>query len=175
MTKQFLSTTLLFAAISAAACAPAYTMRSTPPTKNIVEIATENGNFKTLVAAVQKAGLTETLESAGPFTVFAPTDAAFANVPTGTLNALIANKEKLAAVLTYHVVSGKVVAADITRMNGATPTTVNGQLLDITVSDGRVYVNNALVTTADIQASNGIIHVINAVLMPRPVAAMSGR
>ena len=143
--------------------------------KNIVEIASASGNFNTLVGAIKAAGLVETLSGPGPFTVFAPTDAAFAKVPTGTLNALIANKQKLAAVLTYHVISGKVVAADITRMNGATPTTVNGQPLDITVSDGKVYVNGAQVTTADVQASNGVIHVINGVLMPQPVAAVGGR
>ena len=161
--------------LTLSACAPAYTSKENQPMKNIVQVAVENGNFKTLVAAVQAAGLAETLSGAGPFTVFAPTDAAFAKLPAGTVQALLADKEKLASILTYHVVSGRVVAADITRMNGAMPATVNGQKLDIKVRGGNVYVNGAQVTTADVSASNGVIHVIDGVLMPRAEPAMSSR
>lgn len=143
--------------------------------KNIVEVAVENGNFKTLVAAVNAAGLAETLSGPGPFTVFAPTDAAFAKLPAGTIDALLADKEKLASILTYHVISGKVVASDITSSNGAKPATINGQELDITVRAGNVYVNGAQVTMADVQASNGVIHVIDGVVLPKSEPAMSGR
>ena len=161
--------------LTLSACAPAYNSKENQPMKNIVQVAVENGNFKTLVAAVQAAGLAETLSGPGPFTVFAPTDAAFAKLPTGTVQALLADKEKLASILTYHVVSGRVVAADITRMNGAMPATVNGQKLDIKVRGGNVYVNGAQVTTADVSASNGVIHVIDGVLMPKAEPAMSSR
>jgi len=161
--------------LTLSACASAYTPMETQPMKNIVQVAVENGNFKTLVAAVQAAGLAETLSGPGPFTVFAPTDAAFAKLPAGTVEALLADKEKLASILTYHVVSGRVVAADITRMNGAMPVTVNGQKLDIKVRGGNVYVNGAQVTTADVYASNGVIHVIDGVLLPKPAPAMSAR
>jgi uncharacterized surface protein with fasciclin (FAS1) repeats len=169
MTKKSLHAAVALAtALTLSACASAYSPLDTQPTQNIVQTAAANGNFKTLVAAVNAAGLAETLEGPGPFTVFAPTDAAFAKLPAGTVDALLANKQKLASILTYHVVSGKVVAADITRMNGATPTTVNGQKLNITVRGGNVYVNGAQITTADVYASNGVIHVIDAVLMPTP-------
>ena len=134
--------------------------------KNIVQVAVEAGSFNTLVAAVKAAGLAETLQGPGPFTVFAPTDAAFAKLPAGTVEALLADKEKLASILTYHVVSGKVMAGDIVKANGAKPTTVNGQALDIVLTDGKVYVNGAQVVTADIAASNGVIHVIDTVLLP---------
>ena len=143
--------------------------------KNIVQVAAENGNFNTLVAAVKAAGLVETLSGPGPFTVFAPSDAAFAKLPEGTVAGLIADKEKLTAILTYHVLSGRVVASDITRTNGATPTTVNGEKLDIEVRNGKVFVKQAQVTTADVAASNGVIHVIDGVLMPTPQPAMSSR
>lgn len=112
------------------------------------------------------AGLVETLQGNGPFTVFAPTDAAFAKLPAGTVEALLADKEKLTAILTYHVVAGKVMAGDIVRANGANPATVNGSALDVVVRGGRVYVNGAQVTTADVGASNGVIHVIDTVLLP---------
>jgi len=140
--------------------------RDTKPMKNIVQVATEAGNFETLIAAVKAAGLVETLQGPGPFTVFAPTDAAFAKLPSGTVTALLADKEKLTSILTYHVVSGKVMSAEIVKANGATPTTVNGLPLDIVIRDGKVYVNGATVATADVQASNGVIHVIDAVLLP---------
>jgi uncharacterized surface protein with fasciclin (FAS1) repeats len=145
------------------------------PMKNIVEVAIEAGSFNTLVAAVNAAGLAETLKGPGPFTVFAPTDAAFAKLPAGTLDALLADKEQLASILTYHVVSGKVMAADLVKSNGATPATVNGQPLDIVVRGGKVYVNGVNVVTADVQASNGVVHIIDAVLLPRAAAAPAGR
>jgi uncharacterized surface protein with fasciclin (FAS1) repeats len=145
------------------------------PMKNIVQVAAEAGSFKTLVTAVKAAGLVETLSGPGPFTVFAPTDAAFAKLPDGTVTALLADKDKLTSILTYHVLSGKVVAADIVKSNGATPTTVNGLPLDIVLRDGKVYVNGAAVVTADVQASNGVIHVIDAVLLPQSAPAPAGR
>ena len=136
------------------------------PAKTIAQIAVENGNFKTLVAALKAAGLVETLNGAGSFTVFAPTDAAFAKLPAGTVEALLADKEKLTAILTYHVLASTVSAGDIIRANGATAATVNGAPVTAVVRGGKVYVNGALVTTADIGASNGVIHVIDTVLIP---------
>ena len=141
------------------------------PSKTVAQVAVESGNFKTLVAALQAAGLVETLQGNGPFTVFAPTDAAFAKLPAGTVEALLADKEKLTAILTYHVVAGKVMAGDIVRANGAKPATVNGGALDVVVRGGKVYVNGAQVTTADVGASNGVIHVIDTVLLPPAGAA----
>lgn len=141
----------------------------------IVQVAVEAGSFKTLVTALTAAGLVETLEGPGPFTVFAPTDAAFARLPAGTVESLLANHEKLASILTYHVVPGKTMAGDIVKANGATPTTVNGQPLEIVVRDGKVYVDGAEVVTADIAASNGVIHVIDAVLLPKAAPVPAGR
>ena len=135
------------------------------PSRNIVQVATGAG-FNTLVAAVKAAGLADALMGTGPFTVFAPTDAAFAKLPAGTLEALLKDPVKLAAILKYHVVSGKVMAADVIKGNGAKPTTLNGAALDITVKGGKVYVNGAMVTVADVGASNGVIHVIDAVVLP---------
>jgi len=134
--------------------------------KTIVDVAVAAGNFTTLVTAVKAAGLVETLQGTGPFTVFAPTDAAFAKLPPGTIEALLADKEKLTALLTYHVVAGRVMAGDIIKANGAKPATVNGQALDVVLKNGKVYVNGAQVVTADINASNGVIHVIDTVLLP---------
>jgi len=151
------------------------THKEKAPMKNIVEIAAEAGSFNTLVAAVKAAGLVETLSGKGPFTVFAPTDAAFAKLPAGTIDALLADKAKLTSILTFHVVAGKVMAADIIKANGATPTTVNGLPIDVVVRDGKVYVNGTQVITADIVASNGVIHVIDAVLLPSAVPAAAGR
>jgi uncharacterized surface protein with fasciclin (FAS1) repeats len=139
--------------------------------KDLVQTAIDAGSFKTLVAAVQAAGLVETLQGPGPFTIFAPSDAAFAKLPAGTVDALLADKAKLASILTYHVVPGKVMAADVIKAKGAAPKTVNGQALDVAVRMGKVYVNGAQVTSADIVASNGVIHVIDAVLMPKAAAA----
>jgi len=137
------------------------------PTKDIVGVAIEAGSFTTLVAALKAAGLVETLQGKGPFTVFAPTDAAFAKLPAGTVEALLADKEQLAAILTYHVVPGKVTAADVMRMGKGNPATVNGQTLAIMVSGGKVFVNDATVVAADVTASNGVIHVIDTVVMPK--------
>ena len=135
------------------------------PSKNIVEVAVGAG-FNTLVAAVKAAGLADALSGKGPFTVFAPTDAAFAKLPAGTLDALLKDPVKLAAILKYHVVSGKVMAADVIKGNGAKPATLNGAALDIMVKSGNVYVNGAMVTSADVTASNGVIHVIDTVVLP---------
>jgi uncharacterized surface protein with fasciclin (FAS1) repeats len=154
---------------------PAIASAQSSPTKkapmNIVQIASEAGTFNTLVAAVKAAGLAETLQGPGPFTVFAPTDAAFAKLPAGTVESLLADPKKLASILTFHVGSGKVMSADIVQANGAKPTTVNGAPLDVVVRNGKVYVNGAQVVTADIVASNGVIHVIDTVLLPSAMPA----
>ncbi len=136
--------------------------------KTVVEIAAANKDFTTLVTAVKAAGLAETLSGKGPFTVFAPTNAAFAKLPKGTVEDLLKpeNKAKLASILTYHVVAAKVMAADAIKMDGKSAKTVNGQEIAIKVKDGKVMVNDATVTTADIVGSNGVIHVIDTVLMP---------
>ena len=132
---------------------------------DIVAVASSAGIFNTLVAAVKAADLVKTLQGPGPFTVFAPNDEAFAKLPKGTVEDLIKpeNKAKLTGILTYHVVSGKVMAADVKTMKAKT---VNGQELDIKVADGEVTVNGAKVIKTDIAASNGVIHVIDSVLMP---------
>ncbi len=141
--------------------------------EDIVTIASGNDDFSTLVSAVQEAGLVETLQGEGPFTVFAPTNAAFAALPEGTLESL--DEETLRSILTYHVVAGAVTAEDVMGMAPATVETVQGESLEISVQDGTVMVNGATVVTADIQASNGVIHVIDQVLLPPSVqAAMSG-
>lgn len=135
------------------------------PEKNIVETAVAAGQFETLVKAVKAADLVETLSGPGPFTVFAPTDDAFAKLPEGTVESLLENTDKLKAVLTYHVVAGKVMAADVMGMDSAT--TVNGKDIMFTVKDGTVMVNNAKVIKADIECSNGVIHVIDTVILPK--------
>ena len=134
--------------------------------QTIVDVAIANGSFKTLVTALTAADLVGALQGKGPFTVFAPTDAAFAKLPDGTVDALLKDPKQLASILTYHVVSGQVMAADVIKGNGAKPTTLNGAALDITVQGGKVYVNGAQVTTADVATSNGVIHVIDAVVLP---------
>ena len=133
---------------------------------DIVAVATDAGDFNTLIAAVQAAGLVDTLKGPGPFTVFAPTDAAFAKLPAGTVEELLKpeNKQKLAAILTYHVIAGKVMAADVQTMQAKT---VNGQELKISVGQGGVMVNNAHVVATDVAASNGVIHVIDTVVLPQ--------
>jgi uncharacterized surface protein with fasciclin (FAS1) repeats len=133
--------------------------------KDIVDTAVGAGNFTTLVAAVEAAGLVETLKGDGPFTVFAPTDEAFAALPEGTVETLLLpeNKDQLIAILTYHVVSGKVMSGDLS--DGMTAATVQGGDITIGTTDG-VTVNGANVTAADIEASNGVIHVIDAVILP---------
>jgi uncharacterized surface protein with fasciclin (FAS1) repeats len=134
--------------------------------KDIVDTAVAAGQFKTLAAALTAAGLVDTLKGPGPFTVFAPTDAAFAKLPAGTLDTLLKpeSKAKLTAILTYHVVAGKVTAADVVKLKEAK--TVNGAMVAVKVDGGKVMINNAKVTTADIEASNGVIHVIDTVLLP---------
>lgn len=132
--------------------------------KDIVDTAKDAGSFTTLITALEAAGLVDTLKGEGPFTVFAPTDEAFAAVPEDQLNALLADTEQLTAVLTYHVVAGKVMAADVVELDSAT--TVQGSDVDITVSDDGVQVDGANVVTTDIEASNGVIHVIDAVILP---------
>jgi uncharacterized surface protein with fasciclin (FAS1) repeats len=134
-------------------------------TDDIVDVAVANGSFTTLVTAVKAAGLVETLKGEGPFTVFAPTDAAFAKVPAATLQALLADKAALAGVLTYHVVAGKVMAKDVVTLTEAT--TVQGQKVMIEVRDGKVFVDDAEVIMTDVAASNGVIHVIDAVILPK--------
>jgi uncharacterized surface protein with fasciclin (FAS1) repeats len=132
--------------------------------KNIIETAIEAGSFETLVTAVKAAGLVDTLSSAGPFTVFAPTDDAFAKIPAETLQEILKDKEKLTAILTYHVISGKFMASDVVNITEAI--TVQGGKLSIDTSNG-VKVNNANVIKTDIETSNGVIHVIDTVLIPQ--------
>jgi len=133
---------------------------------DIVDTAVAAGNFKTLAAALEEADLVETLKGKGPFTVFAPTDAAFAKLPKGTVEDLLKpeNREKLTAILTYHVVPGRVMAADLVKL--AKAKTVQGAETKIRVDDGKVYVDDAKVTATDIKAGNGVIHVIDAVILP---------
>ena len=142
-------------------------------TKDIVDTAVEAGSFTTLVKAVQAADLVDALKGDGPFTVFAPTDAAFAKVPAKTLAALLKpeNKEQLKAVLTYHVVSGAVMADDVVNLDSAD--TLNGESLHIQIKDGSVMINNAEVVKADIPTSNGVIHVIDTVLLPGNLGDLS--
>lgn len=134
--------------------------------KDIVAVAIEAGTFNTLAAALTAAGLVETLQGEGPFTVFAPTDEAFAKLPAGTVEELLKpeNKDQLTAILTYHVVPGKVMAADAMKLSEAQ--TVNGVAVQISTADGKVMVGGATVTAADIETSNGVIHVIDTVILP---------
>ena len=132
--------------------------------KNIVETATAAGSFKTLLKAVQAAGLVDTLSKGGPFTVFAPSDEAFAKLPAGTLDGLLKDKKKLTAVLTYHVVPGKIMAKDVMKLKKAK--TVQGQEITIDTKAG-VKVDNAKVVKTDIEATNGVIHIIDAVILPK--------
>jgi uncharacterized surface protein with fasciclin (FAS1) repeats len=149
--KSFIAATLGFGLIASAQA------------KDIVDTAVAAGTFKTLVAAVQAAGLVETLKGPGPFTVFAPSDAAFAKLPAGTVEALLKDKAKLASILTYHVVSGKVMAKDV---KAGQVKTVQGQSMTIK-TDGGVMVDGAKVVATDVAADNGVIHVIDTVIMPK--------
>lgn len=135
------------------------------PAADIVDTAVSAGSFKTLVKAVQAAGLVDTLKGPGPFTVFAPTDEAFAKLPAGTLESLLANPEQLKQVLTYHVVSGKVMAADVVKLKEAK--TVQGSAAKIKVTGGNVMIDNAKVIKTDIACDNGVIHVIDTVILPK--------
>jgi len=132
--------------------------------KDIVTVAVEAGSFSTLAAALEAAGLVETLQGEGPFTVFAPTDAAFAKLPEGTVEGLLQDSESLTRILTYHVVAGEVTSEQVVRLDGAE--TVAGIRAPIEVRDGSVYVGGAKVVTTDIRASNGVIHVIDSVMIP---------
>jgi transforming growth factor-beta-induced protein len=158
MKKTFLSLAfaLLFAPLAVSAQAKA----------DIVDTAVGAGSFKTLVAAVQAAGLVETLKGPGPFTVFAPTDEAFAKLPAGTVEALLKpeNKDQLIAILTYHVVAGKVMSGDVVKLSEAK--TVQGSSVKIKVEGGKVKIDGATVVSADIDTTNGVIHVIDSVILP---------
>ena len=142
-------------------------MRPGTGDRDIVDTAVANGSFKTLAAALQAAGLVDTLKGAGPFTVFAPTDAAFAKLPAGTVEGLLEpkNKAQLQRLLTYHVVPGKVGSAAVVKMT--TAKAVSGDAIAISAKGGKVMINNATVVTADIAASNGVIHVIDSVILPK--------
>ena len=156
--KKLLSLALLLAFASPALAAD----------KDIVDTAVAAGSFKTLVAACKAAGLVDTLKGDGPFTVLAPTDEAFAKLPAGTVESLLKpeNKDKLVAILTYHVIPSKALAADVVKLDGKTVKTVQGSPVAIKVDGGAVYINKAKVLKTDIAASNGVIHVIDTVLMP---------
>ena len=176
---------LIVTALVLAACAPAAPTEAPAPQpeptavpeptampepevmlKDIVDTAVADGRFETLVAGVQAAELVDTLKGEGPFTVFAPTDDAFAKLPAGTLDSLLLpeNKQALTDILLYHVVSGNVMAADVVNLESAT--TVLGKDVAIKVEDGKVFINDAEVIITDVEASNGVIHVIDAVLLP---------
>ena len=155
---------LAVAGLVGMALAAGSTLAQTP--ENIVDTAVTAGQFKTLTTAINAAGLSETLKGPGPFTVFAPTDAAFAKLPAGAVENLLKpeNKAQLAAVLTYHVLPGAVMAADVAKLTEAK--TVNGKMVDVHATGGSVMINSAHVVTADIPASNGVIHVIDSVILP---------
>jgi uncharacterized surface protein with fasciclin (FAS1) repeats len=170
--QRMLSARMVFALIIVtlmtvfgAAGSTAHASSHTPPQRDIVDTAVSAGQFTTLARALQAAGLVDTLKGPGPFTVFAPTDAAFAKLPEGTLNALLQDPARLRAVLTYHVVPGRVTASAVTQLSSAT--TVQGEPVRIAVSGGTVRLNGtSTVAQADIMASNGVIHVIDTVLLP---------
>jgi len=152
--KRILSLTILLAALAFNAAAA-----------DIVDTAVSAGSFNTLVTAVKAAGLVETLKSAGPFTVFAPTDEAFAKLPAGTVEGLLKNPEELKKILTYHVVAGKVMAADVVKIKSAK--TVQGSSAKVKVSGSDVMIDGAKVVKTDIVCDNGVIHVIDAVILPK--------
>ena len=160
---------IFYLCAAVAVAAPLTALAGSASTMNaksdIVDTAIAAGSFNTLATALEAADLVDTLKGAGPFTVFAPTDAAFAKLPAGTVEGLLKDKAKLTSILTYHVVPGKVMAADVVKLDGAK--TVNGQSVTIKVVDGKVMVDNATVSQADVAASNGVIHVIDTVLMPK--------
>ncbi len=173
-TKALVASALMAGTLATSACsgdqsaktddAAQATAETAAAPKTIVETAIATEGFSTLVAAVQAADLVETLSGEGPFTVFAPTDEAFAALPEGTLEAVLADKALLTAILTYHVVPGKVMAADVVTLTEAE--TVQGQKVAIKVEDGTVMIDNATVSVTDIECSNGVIHVIDAVILP---------
>ena len=153
-------------AVLAAAIGLAGSVGAQAAEKDIVDTAVAAGQFQTLAAALEAAGLVATLKGEGPFTVFAPTDEAFARLPSGTVETLLKeeNKDQLTAILTYHVVPGKVMSQDVAGIDEAR--TVNGKMIDVEVDGSAVKVNDATVTQADIAAANGVIHVIDTVILP---------
>ena len=166
MRKKLAAGALTLAAAAAAVpIATADTEQPAAARANIVQTATGAGQFKTLVSLVKKAGLAKTLSGKGPYTVFAPTDAAFKKVPQSTLDSLAKDKSKLRAVLLYHVVKGRVTSKQVVQLRSAK--TLQGSSVSIRVSGGKVYVGGARVVKADVGASNGVIHVINKVLIPK--------
>lgn len=160
--RKTLITLALAALVAAVVAAPAGARQATKP--NIVQTAAGAGQFETLVKLVKTAGLARTLSGRGPYTVFAPTDAAFAKVPKRTLDGLLRDRAKLRAVLLYHVVSGRVTARKVTKLRSAE--TLNGARVRVRVRNGNVLINRAKVVTPDVKASNGVIHVIDRVLIP---------
>ena len=167
MKKAFLALAAGFMVL--AACTQSATAGCGTCDKTIVENAVASKDFATLVAAVKAAGLVETLSGNGPFTVFAPTEAAFAKLPKGTVAELVKpeNKDKLVAILTYHVVPGKVMAKDVVKLDGKRAKTVQGGSVGVKVKGGTVSINKAKVVKADIACKNGVIHVIDTVLLPK--------
>jgi uncharacterized surface protein with fasciclin (FAS1) repeats len=167
MHKRIISTIVALVAILAVSLpAQAQHMASSTYDKDIVETAMAAGQFNTLLAAAQAAGLVDVLQSEGPFTVFAPTDEAFAKLPEGTVEELLKpeNRDKLAAILTYHVVSGKLMAEDVVGMSELE--SVQGDMLEVSLKNGKAYIDDAQIIKTDISASNGVIHVIDSVVLP---------
>jgi uncharacterized surface protein with fasciclin (FAS1) repeats len=163
MVHPLFATAAILGLVFTAACDSDDTM-TMPVEQDIVQTAVAAGSFTTLAAALEAADLVDFLKGDGPYTVFAPTDAAFAKLPAGTVEALLADKEALTAILTYHVVDGRVPASAV--VNLTTAPTLNGQSVSVAVNGSTVTINNATVERTDIQASNGIIHVIDTVLLP---------
>ena len=167
MMKKKLTASFLTVALLTIVPAFAGSYEKTEKSKDIVDTAVAAGSFKTLVAAVQAAGLVDALKADGPLTVFAPTDEAFAKLPEGTVESLLQpeNIDKLKSILTYHVVAGKILSTDLS--DGATAATLQGTNVGVEIADGNVAINGANVTAADIKASNGVVHVIDTVLLPQ--------
>ena len=165
--KAFSALALAGSVAIAAACSYASETKQKAAGKDIVDTAAKAGDFKTLVTAVKAADLVKTLKGEGPFTVFAPTDAAFAKLPDGTVDSLLKpeNKGKLASILTFHVVPGKLTAEKVLKMKSLK--TVQGQELKVQVTGGKAYVNGAMISATDVMASNGVIHVIDSVVLPK--------
>ena len=163
--KQQFAALLTAVVLAVGLTAPSVNANRVNETKDIVDTAVAAGSFKTLATALQAAGLVETLKGKGPFTVFAPTDEAFAKLPAGTVEALLKDKEKLTKILLYHVVSGNVMAKDVVKLKSAK--TVQGSSVTISAIGGKVMVDKAHVVKTDIAASNGVIHVIDSVIMPK--------
>ena len=163
---MFKLTSSFFIALFLVVGAVSFAVADKHDNKDIVDTAVSAGQFNTLAAALTAAGLVETLKSPGPFTVFAPTDEAFAKLPEGTVEDLLKpeNKDKLVAILTYHVVPGKVGSAEVVKLTEAK--TVNGEMVDIKVVDSKVMIDNATVIKPDVKAKNGVVHVIDTVLIP---------